>query len=142
MRTNLLILFTIVYLAGSTQLSYAGNPVDSLENVAELFVKVVDANDAEQLKAMLHPEMIQFVKLGKQLIPFKAADFIQMVADKKIGGKPRTIEIQSANILRGHTGEVRIRAVSEEYDFMYQVSMAKQKENWIITGILVDILPV
>ncbi len=139
MKTNVWIFVVVFCLTHTLQIGYAANPIDSLTNVAEQFVKIVDANDAEQLKPLLHPEMVQFVQLGSQLIPFKTADFIQMVADKKIGGKPRDVEVLSANILRGQTAEVRIRAVSDEYDFMYQLAMAKNGSKWIITGVLAEI---
>lgn len=142
MKLNVMIFALALSFHGTTVFANDTDPIDQLKKVAVDFIKVVDENSAETLKQLLHPEMIQYVKMNGKLIPFKAADFIQMVADKKLGGTPRTIELHSANILRGQTGEVRLRAKSDEYDFMYQVSLANDGEKWIIVGILVDILAV
>ena len=106
---------------------------------AKEFVKVVDDNNAEALEKMLHPQLVQYVQLGEDLIPFKAADFIQMVADKKIGGTPREVAFKSSHIVRGKTASVVVNAVSHEYDFMYQLSMVESGGQWLIVGILVDI---
>ena len=110
-----------------------------LRKAAREFVKVVDDNNAEALEKILHPQLIQYVQLGEDLIPFKAVDFIQMVADKKIGGTPREVTFRSSNIVRGKTASVVMNAVSHEYDFMYQLSMVESEGQWLIVGILVDI---
>ncbi len=112
---------------------------DELRKTAREFVKVVDDNNAEALEKMLHPQLIQYVQLGEKLISFKAADFIQMVADKKIGGTPREVTFKSSNIVRGKTASVVVNAVSHEYNFMYQLSMVESEGRWLIVGILVDI---
>ena len=112
---------------------------NELRKAAKEFVKVVDNNNAEALEKMLHPQLIQYVQLGEDLIPFKAADLIQMVADKKIGGTPREVTFKSSTIVRGKTASVAVNAVSHEYDFMYQLSMVASEGQWLIVGILVDI---
>ena len=140
MRLNVLNFSTLFLCISCLSFAYAADPIDGMKNVAAQFVKLVDKNDADQLKKLLHPNMVQHVQMGGKLIPFNGSDFIQMVADKKLGGKPRKIEFHSANVLRGQTGQVILRAVSDEYDFMYQLAMAKDGDNWIITGVLVDIL--
>ena len=139
MKENALV-FLFQILIVFTVPVHAGNPKEDLKAVAEKFVRVIDQNDADQLGQLLHPEMLQFVKLGDNLMSFKAADFIQMIADKKIGGVPRKVTHQSATIVRGETAQVVLNAVSHEYDFMYQLSMAKDGEKWVIVGILVDII--
>ena len=110
-----------------------------LKSAAEQFIQLVDKNDGEALKELLHPQLVQYVQLGEDLIPFKAEDFIQMVADKKLGGVERKITHKSANIVRGKTANVVVNAVSDEYDFMYQLAMVKSSDSWVIVGILVDI---
>ncbi|MEM1134858.1 MAG: nuclear transport factor 2 family protein [Bacteroidota bacterium] len=125
--------------------SYAHNeadPIKEVKKVAEAFIKVVDKHNASELKALLHPNMVQFVRMGEKLIPMTADAYIQMTVDKKIGGIPRKITHKSANIIRGETADVVLKAVSEEYDFMYQLSLAKNGNDWVIVGILVDILKV
>ena len=138
MKTPLLLILFVAF----AQMAKASAPTstDEIKKVAEQFVKVVDINDAEALKAILHADMYQYVTMGDKLMPFKGTDFIQMVADKKLGGTPRKISHKSAKILRGNSATVSLSAVSEEYDFYYQLSLAKQDGKWIIVGILVDIV--
>ena len=118
------------------------DPIDELKKVAIQFVQVVDDNDSEQLKKLLHSDMVQYVQMGPKLIPFKANDFIQMVADKKIGGHPRKISFHAAEMHRGQAGSIQVQAVSDEYDFMYHLNFAKSADKWIIVGIVVDIVEV
>lgn len=113
--------------------------VSEIKAVAEQFVAVVDKNDAESLRKLLHPDMLQYTYLGDKLIPFKGSDFAQMVADKKLGGVPRKVSHKSAKIIRDNTGLVVMSAISSEYDFMYQLSLAKVDDQWLIVGILVDV---
>ena len=112
---------------------------DELKKIATIFSRAVDANDAEKLKEILHGDMLQYVRLNGQLIPFKGGDFIQMIADKKIGGKPRKLTFKNVEIIRNETAFVIMNAVSDEYDFMYHLSLAKQEDSWVIVNILVDI---
>ncbi len=120
----------------------AFDKTDDIKSVAEQWVKTVDANDGEGLKALLHDQMVQYTMLGEQLIPSTGTDFAKMVADKKLGGVPRKITIKSANVLRGNTAEVVLQAVSSEYDFMYQISLVKQEGKWLIVAVLTDIVKV
>lgn len=118
------------------------DPLVGATQTAEAFVKLVDVNDAEALGKILHPEMVQFAKIGDKIMPFKAADFIQMVSDKKLGGSPRAITLQSVELVRGGTANVILHAVSEEYDFMYQIALAQDQDNWLVVGVMSDIQPV
>ncbi len=143
---TLKIFISAVLMLGTLTFGFAYDPnkgedatITDIKAVAEEFVKVVDKNDAEALKALLHPDMIQYTYLGDKLIPFKGVDFAQMVADKKLGGTPRKVNHKSAEIIRDNTAIVVLNAVSSEYDFMYQLSLAKVAESWVIVGILVDV---
>jgi hypothetical protein len=114
----------------------------SAVETAKQFVTLVDENDAGSLEKVLHADMMQFAKIGDKLMPFKRNDFIKMVADKKLGGTPRAITLKSAQVIRGETADVKLQAVSSEYDFMYQISLAKESGKWIIVTVLSDIKPV
>ncbi|MEM7109514.1 MAG: nuclear transport factor 2 family protein [Bacteroidota bacterium] len=131
-------LVTFYFAAPASTVNELGNA----KKIAEKFVQLVDNNEADKLKNLLHPEMLQYVTLDGKLIPFKAADFIQMVADKKIGGTPRKITHKNSDIIRGDAAYIVLQAVSHEYDFMYHLSMAKNDGKWIIVGIVADIVKV
>lgn len=109
---------------------------------AKDFVVFVDENDATSLEKIVHTEMMQFAKIGDKLMPFKGSDFVKMVADKKLGGTPREITLKSVRLIRGETVDVVLQAVSHEYDFMYQISLAKESGKWLIVTVLSDIKPI
>lgn len=111
----------------------------ALKQTAKQFVTSVDKNDGEALQEVLHPKAMQYTQLGAQLIPSSGEDFTKMVVAKKLGGVPRKITFKSAEIVRGSTATVVLNAVSSEYDFMYQLSMVKAEERWLIVSILTDI---
>lgn len=143
---TLKLFISTVLMLGTLTFGFAFDPnkgeeasVAKIKAVAEQFVEVVDKNDAEALRGLLHPDMIQYTYLGDKLIPFKGADFAQLVADKKLGGVPRKVTHKSAKIIRDNTALVVLNAVSSEYDFMYQLSLARVADQWTIVGILVDV---
>lgn len=137
MKTMLFLFFTVF---GSLSMS-AEDPLAGAVETATAFIQLVDDNEAEALTKILHPEMIQFAKIGGKLHPFKAADFIQMVADKKLGGKTREITIHTVQLVRDGTVNIVLQAVSEEYDFMYQIALAKASDQWQVVGVMSDIKP-
>ncbi len=117
-------------------------PLADAINTAEAFIELVDINDAEALRKILHPDMMQFAKIGDKLMPFKGPDFINMVAEKKIGGKSREMSIKNVQLVRAGSADVIVQAVSEEYDFIYQISMVEEGGKWIIVTVLADIKPI
>ena len=137
MQTMLFLCSTLLFAAGTPA---TDNLAEAIKT-AEAFVKLVDKNDAKALKKILHPEMMQFAKLGDQLMPFKGADFIQMVADKKLGGKARSIQLKNVQRVRGGTIDIVLQAVSDEYDFMYQISLAQADNKWLILTVMADVQP-
>jgi len=138
------IMKTILFLTVSllTSISFpTEEPLTEAIKTAEAFVQLVDVNDAAGLQKILHPEMMQFAKIGDKLMPMNGSDFVSMVADKKLGGHPRAITLKNVQLVRGETIDIILQAVSEEYDFMYQVAMAKEADQWLILTVLTDIKP-
>ncbi|GEM_PF-3169093 len=116
-----------------------GKSKNEVSELATAFIEAVDGNDDAALIEMLHTDMIQYVRLDGNLIPFQAKDFIQMIADKKIGGVPREFTLEAVEIVRDKTAYADVNAVSHEYDFMYHISMAHNGRRWVIVGIIADI---
>jgi len=88
----------------------------------------------------LEPSSLQYVLIGGKFNTFTAEQYIKMVADKKLGGKPRTINYQHAEFLGDNLAVVVLQAVSSEYDFLYQLSMARSNSGkWEIVGVTTEI---
>ncbi|MEM8762961.1 MAG: nuclear transport factor 2 family protein [Bacteroidota bacterium] len=111
-----------------------------IKQVAAQFVKGADVQDGKMLERILEPSSLQYVMMGGKLNTFSAKDYVQMVNDKKLGGKPRKITYRHAEYLGNNLAVVVLNAVSVEYDFLYQLSMTKGTDGkWTIVGITAEI---
>lgn len=112
----------------------------NIKKVAATFVKGADAQDPDLLTAVMEPNALQYVLIGGKFNTFSTAQYIAMVKEKKLGGKPRKITYKHAELLSDHLAVVVLNAVSIEYDFLYQLSMAKSAAGkWEIVGITAEI---
>ncbi|UJH67809.1 nuclear transport factor 2 family protein [Allomuricauda sp. SCSIO 65647] len=111
-----------------------------IKQVAAQFVRGADVQDGELLKEVLEPKSLQYVLVGGKLNTFSAKEYIKMVNDKQLGGKPRKITYRHAEFLGKNLAVVVLNAVSEEYDFLYQLSMTKLADGkWEIVGVTAEI---
>ena len=115
------------------------DPISGALETAMNFISLVDDNQAEALQEILHPQMIQFAKVGDKLMPFSGTDFVQLVKDKKLGGHPRSTELKSIQMIREGMVDVQLQAVSDEHDFWYQISLAQEGDQWLILTVVTNI---
>lgn len=116
-----------------------GGDLDNAKKIAKQFIESADVQNADLMRESMHENCQQFIQLDGKLMITPIAEYVQLIADKKLGGKPRKIDFRKAEILRGGTASVIINATSDEYDFYYQVSLAKVGGKWVIVNILGDI---
>lgn len=129
------LLLTVVITVGNAQESKA-----KIKQIAAQFVKGADVNDGKLLEDVLEPKSLQYVLIGGELNIFSAKDYIKMVNEKKLGGKPRKITYRHAEFLGDNLAVVVLNAVSEEFDFLYQLSMTKLANGeWEIVGVTTEI---
>ncbi len=111
-----------------------------IKEVAEKFVKGADDQDAALLKKVLEPNSIQYVLMGGKFNIFTTNQYITMVEEKKLGGKPRKITFKHAEVLSKKLAVVVLNAVSSEYDFLYQLTLGRSdNDKWEIIGISTEI---
>ncbi|MEM7486870.1 MAG: nuclear transport factor 2 family protein [Bacteroidota bacterium] len=129
------LLLTLIITIGNAQDSKA-----KIKQVAAQFIKGADLQDGKLLEAVLEPKSLQYVLIGGKLSTFSAEDYIKMVNEKKLGGKPRKISYRHAEFLGNNLAVVVLNAVSEEYDFFYQLSLIKLADgDWEIVGVTAEI---
>lgn len=129
------LLLTVVFATAIAQESKA-----KIKQIAAQFVKGADVNDGKLLEDVLEPKSFQYVLVGGKLNMFSAQDYIRMVNERQLGGKPRKITYRHAEFLGNNLAVVVLNAVSEEYDFLYQLSMAKLANGeWEIVGVTAEI---
>ena len=120
--------------------SYAQESKDEIKEVATQFVKGADIQDAALLQKVLEPNSIQYVLMGGDFNILTTKQYITMVEEKKLGGKPREIAFKHAEFLSEKLAVVVLNAVSSEYDFLYQISLGKSNDRkWEIIGIATEI---
>ncbi len=130
-------LFVSLFLLSAVQ---AQESKSKIKQVAAQFVKGADVQDGKMLEKILEPSSLQYVMIGGKLNTFSAKDYVQMVNEKKLGGKPRKITYRHAEFLGNNLAVVVLNAVSVEYDFLYQLSMTKGADGaWTIVGITAEI---
>jgi len=118
----------------------AEKPEDVLKKLATTFIEGADAQKGSMLQEVLHPQGQQFVKLGGKLSIITAEQYIQLIDGKKLGGTPRKITFGKVQLLTDNLGLVDLSAVSSEYNFKYQLSLAKNEAGeWTIVNIMADI---
>ncbi len=111
-----------------------------IKKVAANFVKGADVQNPELLKAVMEENSLQYVLIGGKFNTFSAEQYITMVEEKKLGGKPRKITYKHVELLSENLAVVVLNAVSSEYDFLYQLSMAKSNTGkWEIVGVTTEI---
>ncbi len=129
------LLLTLVFTVTTAQESKT-----KIKKIAAQFVKGADVNDGKLLEDVLEPNSLQYVLVGGKLNTFSAQDYIKMVNEKQLGGKPRKITYRHAEFLGSNLAVVVLNAVSEEYDFLYQLSMTKLANGkWEIVGVTAEI---
>lgn len=111
-----------------------------IKQVAAKFVKGADLQNPKMLRDILESNSNQYVLIGGKFSTFSAEQYIKMVEEKKLGGKPRTMKYQHAEYLGENLAVVVLNAVSSEYDFLYQLSMARSSSGkWEIVGITTEV---
>ncbi len=134
------LLFCALALVFISATGSAQDAKSKIKQVAGQFVKGADIQDGKMLEKILEPGSLQYVVLGDKLNTFSAKDYIQMINDKKLGGKPRKVKYHHAELLGNHMAVVVLSAVSEEYEFLYQLSMTSLGDGkWTIVGITAEI---
>ncbi|MEM9648153.1 MAG: nuclear transport factor 2 family protein [Bacteroidota bacterium] len=118
----------------------AQNSKNDIKKVAAQFVKGADIQNPQILKEVLESNSNQYVLIGGKFSTFSAEQYIKMVEEKKLGGKPREVKYQHAEYLGANLAVVVLNAVSSEYNFLYQLSMARSSSGkWEIVGVTTEI---
>ncbi|GAA4270795.1 nuclear transport factor 2 family protein [Aquimarina gracilis] len=130
-----ILVFALAFTTFNAQESKA-----KIKEIAAQFVKGADIQDATLLQKVLEPNSIQYVLMGGKFNIFTANQYITMVEEKKLGGKPRKITFKHAEFLSKNLAVVVLNAVSSEYDFLYQISLGiSNNDKWKIIGVSTEI---
>ncbi len=123
-----------------TGVMFGQSAKDDIKKVAAQFIEGADLQKGDMLEQVLEPNSQQYVVMKGKFSTFSAKQYVEMVNAKKLGGKPRKITYRHAEVLGDNIAVVVLNAVSSEYNFLYQLSLAKADDNkWQIVGITGDI---
>jgi hypothetical protein len=107
----------------------------AVQKAIETFVKGGDAQDVKMLESVLHPDyrvtINQFMG-GDGVTIMKREDYLGMIAAKKMGGKPRTMEVKNFQTVN-HTAQVHVGMESSELIFNSFITLVQDKSGkWSI----------
>ena len=111
----------ICWVGWQTQL-WVNDPIDDIKQIAKQFVNTPRP-------------WYRMCTWIRNSFPLRSPDFIQMAADKKIGGKPRKIEFRGASLLPGEIAGVRVRAINEEYIYCHPI-VPEEPAEWASIGVV------
>lgn len=130
----------ILFLSLTFGIGNAQESKTTIKEVAAQFVKGADLQKGALLEQVLEPKSLQYVLIGGKFNTFTAEQYIAMVNKKELGGKPRKITYRHAEFLGRNLAIVVLNAVSSEYDFLYQLSLARSESGkWEIVGVTTEI---
>ena len=106
-----------------------------VKKVAMDFVKGADDQNPEMLKSVLYPEAKQFVMFGPKILQSSAEEYINQIRDKKLGGNPREVTLDSFLMDGDNTAFVKLIAVGGGLRFVYHLTLFKLENSWKIMTI-------
>lgn len=112
----------------------ASNPNPENKAVIEAvnqFVKSADSRNTEGMKSILHDEFRAVINrlFGNDGVSIMTKEvYLQMLADGKIGGDERKVEILSVDVINNNAS-VKARFTGKEYVFDTYLLLVKQSNN-------------
>ena len=107
----------------------------AVKQVVTQFIASTDQQDATALATTLHDKAMQYVLFGSSVLTFNKEEYLTQVKDKKVGGKPRTIEWHESLFSGDALVTVKLKATSAVLVFNYQITLMKSGEAWVINAI-------
>jgi hypothetical protein len=120
-----------------------GTPAAAIEATITKFATAADSQKAEMLEPLLHPAFrVMFcMQAGTTPTQLDRQQFLQMVKDGKIGGKPRTTVVASISIANGFAS-AKARMLREDSAFHGIYSLVEQGGQWQLLEEAVLMVPI
>ncbi|MDN5205248.1 nuclear transport factor 2 family protein [Fulvivirgaceae bacterium BMA10] len=113
---------------------------EALKTVAQQFIESVDAQNAEQLQAVLLDGAQQHLLYQGKHMMLTTEQYIGMMKAGKVGGKKRSMEIINFDSVGETTATIKVKAKGEAGPtFTYYLSLLKIEGNWKIVGVLTHV---
>ena len=110
-----------------------------ITNTIQNFARGADQQDLELVSGAFHPDAKQHFMGANGFTALPMDNYLQLLGDGKIGGKPRTLDIQNIDV-NGSIASARVVMTGEENVFQYFLNLMKIDEGWkILHGVLAPI---
>ena len=102
----------------------------------ENYAKGADAQDAARIARSLHPESTQYLFTGQGVTAFGQAQYLGLIENKRIGGKDRTIEIESIDVTEEALAAAKVILTHDDRVFLHYMGLLKLDGAWQIMSIV------
>ena len=130
---TLLNLLTLFFMA--TTLTVSTTDEADIRRAVKQFTSAADVQDAAEMRNVLHTEAQQFFMGADGLVRLETAAYLGMIEQKKIGGQPRTLHIESVDV-NGDLASVSASMSNESMHFDNYISLMKIEGEWKIMSIV------
>ena len=130
---TLLNLLTLFFLA--TTLTVSTTDEADIRRAVKQFASAADIQDAAKMRNVLHTEAQQFFMGADGLVRLETAAYLGMIEQKKIGGQPRTLHIETVDV-NGDLASVSASMSNESMHFDNYISLMKIEGEWKIMSIV------
>ena len=112
------------------------NEKDIIMDAVSAFIEAGDKSDSGRLEEVLHTEYrnVQnglFDRLGT--VSIGKAEYISLIREGKFGGVERSLDFLECDC-SGPVGMVKVKMESEQMIFVSYILLAKEGQEWKVTG--------
>lgn len=133
------ILLVMIPISLLSLMALAPSEVNSIRTVVQAYAEAGDRQDISALEPVLHQSFrVVWNDPDKNVVNLiSKADYVQLLAAKKIGGDKRKVVIESIDISEGINASVRVILDGEKGKFWNLLSLVKHDGKWLIAQDLV-----
>ena len=111
---------------------------DDIRGIVKQFSEAADQQDTALMEGILHTEAQQFFVGPQGLVRLTTPAYMDMLAQKQIGGTPRSLEISAVDI-QGNLASVKASMDNDAMHFENFFSLMKIDDEWKIVSVILSV---
>jgi hypothetical protein len=117
----------------------AQSEADAVRATIQAFADGAATQDLAQLEKALHPTAMQFIT-GKDIRTVDRPTYLAAIKEKKMGGMPMTVAIQSIQV-DGVTAQAHATFAAAPFTLSHALTLVKVEGRWMIASTVVSVIP-
>ena len=137
----MIMIYTCILFVAMITLPNTQTPIDqdeaAIKAAIQYFVQGADSQDTQKLAKVLHHESQQFYIGADGLVRLPRSTYFTLIDEKKIGGTPRKLNIDSINV-NGNLAVAKVEVWNEYARFENYFSLMKVDNSWQIVSVILQ----